>query len=404
MPHDLDLPAAPSALIQTSDQLAEVCAHLRAAGNFAFDTEFIGENTYQPVLCLIQVASAERVELIDPMTLDRAAMQPFWKLLADPAIEKSCHAGDQDLEIAWQHSGLKTHNMFDTQIAAGMIGLAYPTALWRAVEHYTGITLDKAHTYSAWDRRPLSKAQFEYAIDDVRYLPLIHTAMRKRIAELGHTEWMTEACNHLCTEAAEAVEPRKIFLRIKGAASLNSDQLCALRELAALREQLAFEHDVPPRTFLKDDALIDIAEKLPATKASLGAIRSFPREEVDSYGDQFLAAVKRGRAVPENERPAIHVPAEDSAEIKRLGEMLWVAAQTICLGQFVTPALVTSQSEVFALARLIHKKRAFDKHPLMHGWAHKCLGEKLLAFTTGEIKIDLQMNDNALHARFHPHR
>jgi ribonuclease D len=403
MSKTLDLPSVPKALIQTPAELAEVCAHLRAAGNFAFDTEFIGEHSYQPMLCLIQVATTARVELIDPLAISRQDMLPFWKLMADPQLAKSCHAGDQDIEIVWQHSGLKTHNLFDTQIGAGMMGVAYPTALWRAVEHFCDVTLEKAHTFSAWDRRPLSKDQFQYAVDDVRYLPRIHTAMQARIHELGHTDWMLEACQHLCTEAAQPVEPRKLFKKIKGAASLNSEQLSVLRELAALREQLAFEHDVPPRTFLKDDALLDIAEKMPATQPSLAAIRSIPRPEVESYGDHFLAAVKAGRAVPADERPTITVPYEDPAEVKRLGEVLWVAAQTICLGQSVTPALVTSQSEVVSLARFLHKKRTIDKHPLMHGWVRKCLGDKLLAFAKGELKIDLVVQDNALHASFRDH-
>ena len=125
--------------------------------------------------------------------------------------------------------------------------------------------------------------------------------------------------------------------------------------------------------------------------------------QVESYGEQFLAAVRRGRAVPEDDRPFIHVPSEDSAEVKRLGELLWVAAQTICLGQSVTTALVTSQSEVLALARLVHKKRSLDKHPLMHGWHRKCLGDKLLAFAKGELKIDLLVQESTLRANFSEH-
>ena len=149
-PPNIALPSASGTLIATPAQLAEVCEHLRAAGVFAFDTEFIGENTYHPILCLIQVASRERVELIDPMAIPREAMLPFWSLLADRALEKICHAGDQDAEIVWLESGLVPQNMFDTQIGAGMVGISYPTALWRAVEHFTGVTLEKAHTYSAW--------------------------------------------------------------------------------------------------------------------------------------------------------------------------------------------------------------------------------------------------------------
>jgi len=399
-PPNIPLPAASGKLIATPAGLAEVCDHLRAAGTFAFDTEFIGENTYQPVLCLIQVATRERVELIDPIAISRGSMLPFWSLLADPALEKICHAGDQDAEIAWLESGLVPQNFFDTQIGAGMVGISYPTALWRAVEHFTGVTLEKAHTYSAWDRRPLSRDQIAYAIDDVRYLPAIHTAMKAQIESLGHAGWMHAACDEMCRHSASPVEARKLFTKIKGSASLQPQQLAVLREITALREQLAYEQDLPPRTLLRDEVLFDIAERLPGNLAALARIRGFPAEFPDSFAEDLLASVQTGLAIPEADRPTIFIPGEDPAEVKRLAENLWVAAQVICLGQSVTPGLVTSQNEVAALARLVHRDKPFDRHPLMSGWHHECLGQKLTALMRGEVKIHLTMQAEALRATF----
>ena len=401
----LQLPSVPTQLISTPVQLAELCEHLRAAGTFAFDTEFIGENTYQPILCLVQVATETRVELIDPMKgglgeSGREGMWPFWELLADVNIEKICHAGDQDVEIMWQHSGLLTRNMFDTQIGAGMLGITYPTALWRAVEYFTGVTLEKAHTYSAWDRRPLSAAQFSYGVDDVRYLPAIHKAMKTRLLEESHLGWMHAACDEMCAESARPVEARKLFVKIRGASGLSSEQLSVLREITALREQLAYEHDVPPRAILKDEVLSDIAARMPKSESELARIRDIPRDAVPAYGDAILEAVAAGRAVKEEDRPGIFVPGEDPAEVKRLAETLWVAAQVICLGQSVNPALVTSQNEISAIARLIYQRKPFDKHPLLSGWHRECLGEKLAALVRGELKIELEMVAQALRAKF----
>ncbi len=400
MPQELTLPAVPQKLVATADDLAELCAHLRALGSFAFDTEFIGENSYLPVLCLIQVATTERVDLIDPLSIDRAAMLPFWQLIADPSIEKSVHAGDQDIEIAWQHSGLVPANMFDTQIGAGMLGIAYPTALWRAVEFFCAVTLEKAHTFSAWDRRPLSKSQFTYAVDDVRFLPHIHNEMKARIAALHHDHWMRDACDTLCREKSQTLDARKKFARIKGASSLDSEQLSVLREITALREQLAFEHDLPARAFLKDDVLLETALRKPRDSFALGGIKGMPRNVAENYRDQFLDAVALGQAVPPSERPQLYVPPEDSADIKRFAEMLWVAAQAICLGQSVTPALVTSQTEVLTLARLLHRNRPVDQHPLLHGWATECLGQKLLAFAAGKLTLDLSLIADSFQAKF----
>jgi ribonuclease D len=395
-----DLPAAPTHLITTREQLGGLCEHLRQAGTFAFDTEFIGENTYQPVLCLIQVATKERVELIDPLALKRVELRPFWELLADPKIEKICHAGDQDVEIVWLESGLATHNMFDTQIGAGMLGISYPTALWRAVEYFTGVPLEKAHTYSAWNRRPLHKEQFAYAIDDVRYLPAIHETMKRKLVTLGHDGWMREACDLMCVEAAKPVDARNLFLKIRGAASLKGPQLAVLREVTALREQIAYEHDVPARTFLKDDVLFDIASRMPGSVGELTRIRDMPAEDAESYGPVILEAVQAGMATPEMERPNLYVPGEDSAEVKRLAETLWVSAQVICLGQQVNPALVTTQNEIAAVARLVEKGKPFDQQPIMQGWQRACLGEKLGAFIRGELRIDLGMRELTMLAEF----
>jgi ribonuclease D len=395
-----DLPASPSALLTTPPRLAELCEHLRAARVFAFDTEFIGESTYQPILCLIQVATAERVELIDPLALDRAALRPFWELLADPGLEKICHAGDQDAEIAWLESGLAPRNMFDTQIGAGMLGITYPTALWRAVEYFTGIELEKAHTYSAWNRRPLTKEQFAYAMDDVRYLPGIHRKMTQELAALGHAEWMRAACDEMCAEAARPVNARELFIRIKGSAGLKPANQSVLREVTALREQIAYEHNLPARAFLKDDVLYDIASRTPATLADLARIRDMPEEEVEINGKLILAAVKAGLAVPDSDRPHLSIPEEDSAEVKRLAETLWVSAQAICMGQQVNPSLVTSQGEITALARLVHRKKTLEQHAIMRGWRRDCLGEKLAQFIAGKLHVDLQLNNETLTARF----
>ncbi len=353
-----------------------------------------------PILCLIQVATTERLDLIDPMAIDREKMQPFWDLLADASLEKICHAGDQDVEIAWQHSGHVARHMFDTQIGAGMLGISYPTALWRAVEYFTGVTLEKAHTYSAWDRRPLSESQFSYAVDDVRYLPAIHAAMKQRLEAQNHLGWMHAACDEMCIDNARPGEPRKLFLRIKGASSLNGQQLAVLREVTALREQIAYEHDVPARAFLKDDALLDLATRMPRTLADLARLRDIPRADVDSYGKTILAAVAAGADDPD--RPTMFVPGEDSAEVKRLGETLWVAAQVICLGQSVNPSLVTTQNEILAIARQAHRGKSLDQHALMLGWHGECLGKKLAAFVRGELKVDLTMVEESLRAEFLP--
>lgn len=384
------LPSSPTRLIDTPADLQEVCEHLRAAGRFAFDTEFIGEATYEPVLCLVQVATTERVELIDPLAIQD--LLPLWQLMADPTIEKIVHAGDQDLEIAWLGSRLTPANVFDTQIAAGLVGSGYPLALWRLVEQYCGVELGKTQTFSAWDRRPLTPSQFSYAIDDVRYLPTIFDQMTAQLQSLGHAGWMREACVDACENAATVTDARQLYIRIKGATGLSGKALAVLREITAQREQIAFEHNLPPRTIMRDEVLIDIALRAPKREADLAGIRGISHDAVVHFGDLIIGAVERGITLPPDQYPTLPQIHDDSTEVKRMAETLSSASQLICLGQSVTPAITFSQSDMLAMARRLEQKRPTSDLNIMQGWRKECLGDKLLAVIQGQIKLEIEMS------------
>jgi ribonuclease D len=387
-------------LISTPAGLAEVCDHLGAAKVFGFDTEFIGESTYRPVLCLVQVVTDERVELLDPLALED--LGPFWELLADPAVEKICHAGDQDLAIAWQMRRKQPQNVFDCQIGAGFVGIGYQESYWRLVEIVAGIKLGKGDTRSAWDQRPLSESQVTYAVDDVLHLPEIHRFLQGRMEALGHMTWMREACHEACVKAATDVDPKTIFAKIRGASKLGSRQLSVLRELTMLREQMACERNVSARGMLKDEALMDLAVRGPETEAGLLAVGSVPRAGVAGYGDQIIRAIKRGKALPPDQRPQLPLPVEDSTETRRLAEIMFASSQVICLGQSVSPSLVTSRAETEGLARLVSQGGDLSGHALMTGWRRECLGAPLVEFVRGKSEVTLRVTPERMHAEFGP--
>jgi len=158
-----------------------------------------------------------------------------------------------------------------------MLGITYPTALWRAVAHFMGIELEKAHTYSNWQRRPLTREQFDYAVDDVRYLPAIHAQMCQRLDALGRRAWMRDACDDMCRESAKPVNARELYVKIRGSASLKPQNLAVLREIVALREQIAYEHNVPARTYLKDEVLFDVAQRTPMPSHNFWMSTAGPR-------------------------------------------------------------------------------------------------------------------------------
>jgi len=396
----LKLPRPPQGLITTPAALAEVCNHLGAAKVFAFDTECDPKPSYRPRLCLLQVATDERVELIDPMALED--LGPFWDLLADPAVEKICHAGNQDLAVAWQLGRKKPQNVFDCQVGAGLVGINHPVAYWRLVEIVAGIELEKNETRSDWDQRPLSDSQFTYAVDDVLYLPEIHRILRGRMESLGHMAWMREACHALCVKTVTEQDPMVSVAKIKRVSRLGSRQLSVLRELWTLREQMACERDEPVRWMLEDEALMALALRGPETKDGLLAIRSLPREKAVRYGDQIIGAIKRGKALPPDQWPDLPPPMEDSTETKRLAEIMYASSQVICLGQSVWPSLVTSRAEIEGLARLVSQGEDLSGHALMTGWARECLGGPLVEFVRGKTDVTLRVTPERMVAKFEP--
>src|SRR5262249_192484 len=192
-------PLAEQAVTEPAE-LAACCEHLASCRRFGFDTEFVGEDTYHPRLCLIQVATAERLILIDPLTV--GPLEAFWKLVVDPANLVVVHAGREEVRLCRLWTGQTPGNLFDLQIAAGLIGLAYPLGNAALVSQLLQIQVRKGETLTEWRSRPLTPQQIQYALDDVRYLLQLWRCVSARLAELGRSEWAREEFARLVTNAA----------------------------------------------------------------------------------------------------------------------------------------------------------------------------------------------------------
>ncbi len=377
--------------IDSEPELVNFCRQLAHAGAFGFDTEFIGERTYQPELCLIQLCGAEQVALVDPMALND--LTPLGELMIDANIIKYCHAGEQDIAIMHQ-CGFTPTSVYDTQLMAGLLGLVYPISYAKLVEHICDVQLDKAHTYSAWDRRPLANAQLTYAADDVRYLPAVYGRLREQIESRGRVHWMNELCAEELKQAVESPDPRRLWLKIKVPRSMSREQLGVLRELAAWRHQLAYEHDAPVRAFMTDAAIRDIAKMMPRSMAQLSRIEGISGQELQSYGPFILDLIQKMREAPREELPEPPKEPRDSLESSQYIERVWAAAQVICLGQSVTTGLVTSQAAIADWAARKMVGENLDTHELMRGWRRECLGKPLQEFAEGHSRFTISMDGN----------
>src|SRR5271166_4834913 len=183
-------PELPEQLVTQPEELAACCEHLAASRCFGLDTEFVGEDTYHPRLCLVQVATAQRLFLIDPLSV--GPLDAFWKLVVDPANLVVVHAGREEVRLCHLWSGQTPGNLFDLQIAAGLVGMVYPLGHGGLVYQVLGVQIAKGETLTEWRTRPLTRAQIRYAFDDVRYLLHVWQRLAARLEELGRTDWARE--------------------------------------------------------------------------------------------------------------------------------------------------------------------------------------------------------------------
>jgi ribonuclease D len=387
------IPRGAADLIIDPDAFDELLAHLRSAGLFAYDSEFIGELTYHPKLCLIQVASASRVALIDPLLdLD---LNLFWELIADPAIEKIVHAGAQDIEPVMRHINKPCANIFDTQVAAGFAGMSYPVALSKLVQELIGVRLGKGLTFTHWDQRPLSAMQLRYAADDVRYLPALRDAIGKRLDSLGHAQWAADECAAMCDPRRYIFDPDTAYTRIRGAGALSKSGLAVLRELTILRDSAARSHDVPPRAFLKDEVLLDLARSPVKSIEKLGRVKGLPRPVEAQHGKEIVDATLRALAMPHDQFPDQQNHEPTPTERFR-ADAVWTLAQAICAGRGIDPALATNRTDIAEFQRTLASGADVNKSPLMSGWRRDVIGAPLCDLLSGKRQISAAWRDDAL--------
>ena len=387
------VPAGPATLVTTDEQLDELIAHLRAAGSFAYDSEFIGEMSYFPKLCLVQTATTERVALVDPLA--GVELRPFWELIADASVEKVVHAGQQDVEPVWRHIGREARNVFDTQIAAGFVALPYPLSLSKLVMELTGAKLGKGLTFSHWDQRPLSAMQLRYAADDVRYLPLARRELGKRLEACGRSAWAAEECAAMCDPVLYRFDPDASYLRVRGASSLHAKNLAVLRELTIWRDAAARAEDVPPRTFLRDEILVDMARSPIKSADRFDRVRGLPRPVEKEHGERIVEATLRALSQPAPPSPFGRDEEPTPADRFR-SDALWAAAQAICAGRSVDTAAVTSRQECGEFYRTLAAGGDLSLSRLMQGWRREALGQPLADFFRGASRLDITWSEGSL--------
>jgi len=367
-------------LITTTSDLAAACSRLAQHKVITVDTEFLRETTYYPLLCVVQMASAEEAVVIDTLA-PGIDLKPFFELMGNEAVLKVFHAARQDIEIVWHQSGTIPHPIFDTQVAAMVLGYGDSIAYDQLVERVTGHRPDKTHRFTDWSRRPLTPEQMHYAVSDVTHLRDVFAALDADLKKRGRSDWVSEEMEVLTSPKTYDFHPERAWERLKTRVR-KPKELAVLMEVAAWREQEAQSRDVPRSRVLKDDAVGDIATHAPTSLERLASLRSLPKGfERSKWGHDILEAVKRGlardpKSLPLPERGRQQMNGTATLELLKVllrmtAERNGVAAKVIATVDDLEQIAASDDADV----------------PALKGWRREMFGEKAIALKRGKLAL-----------------
>ena len=366
--------------ITTTDELVQVCARMAKHPFVTVDTEFLRETTYYPLLCVAQIASPDEAFVIDALApgIDLA---PFFDLLTDEKVVKVFHAARQDIEIVWNLAKKIPHPIFDSQVAAMVLGYGDSISYDQLVQRITGDQLDKSHRFTDWTRRPLTDAQMTYALSDVTHLRDVYLKLSADLDKRGRKNWVEAEMGILTSPETYRMDPENAWERLKSRVR-KPKELGVLIEVAAWREREAQSRDVPRSRVLKDDVLGDIAVQAPTTIERLGHLRSMPKGfERSRWGDAIIEAVRRGidrdpKTLPRLDR---FRPAPNGAATV---ELLKVLLRMTAESNGVAAKVIATVDELDRIA-------ADDEAdvPSLKGWRRELFGDKALALKHGKLAL-----------------
>jgi ribonuclease D len=367
-------------LITTTEELVQVCARMARHPFVTVDTEFLRETTYYPLLCVAQIASPDEAFVVDALApgIDLGA---FFALMTDEKVLKVFHAARQDIEIVWNMAKMIPHPIFDSQVAAMVLGYGDSISYDQLVQRITGDLLDKSHRFTDWTRRPLTDAQMFYAVSDVTHLRDVYRKLAADLDKRGRSSWVEAEMNVLTSPETYRMEPDRAWERLKSRVR-KPKELAVLIEVAAWREREAQTRDVPRSRVLKDDVLGDIAVQAPATVERLGQLRSLPKGfERSRWGEAIVDAIKRGierdpKTLPRLDR---FRPAPNGAATV---ELLKVLLRMTAESHGVAAKVIATVDELDRIA-------ADDEAdvPSLKGWRRELFGDKALALKHGKLAL-----------------
>lgn len=360
--------------------LALACQQLAHSPTICVDTEFHRETTYYPKLALIQLADAEHTYCIDPLALPD--MQPLQTLFANTNILKVFHAAWQDMEIFLHTFGCLPTPVFDTQIAAALLGMGEQVGYAALIQEYLGVEVDKSQTRTDWLQRPLNEKQIEYAGGDVYYLCRAYPLMAEQLRALHREDWLADDFRALCNPQNYTPHPPDMWRKIKAHQKLRGVELAILQTTTAWRETTAQQRDKPRKRIINDDALVDIARQKPDSAAQIFSLRSMQGARLtQDDANAILNCIKQASQLPQDAWPRLpkfrKLGADEDALVDALTALLKQQAAT----HKINPASIASRKQLEAL---VSGERDIS---LLQGWRLQHAGQALLDFLDGKTTL-----------------
>ncbi len=365
--------------IDNADALAELAEQLRGERWLAIDTEFERDKTYYPKFCLLQIASDDVIACIDPLALD--GLDPLLETLFDPGVTKVLHAARQDLEIFFHLQGAVPKPVFDTQLAAPLLGLPEQMGYGALVDHFLGVKLHKAHARADWVGRPLPPEQIRYAADDVRYLRRIYPVMRERLLQLDRLAWLNDEFDALTEVGVYQPDPNEAWLRAKGVDRLKGKSLSAAQALARWREETAQREDRPRNWLLRDDVLINLALMRPRDPGAIARVRGLSERFIDRHGARLLQVIADAA---KHEPAAVdkrHAAKRLSPQQEALVDVMYALVRLQGDKHSLNPSVLASRKE---LERLVGGDNDVS---LLQGWRRELIGNEIEALIAGKLAL-----------------
>ena len=365
--------------IDNASDLDNFCEQIKHSDWLAIDTEFLREKTYYPQLCLIQIANDDVIACVDPIAIED--LTPLMDILYQPGMTLVFHAARQDLELLQMLRGELPQQIFDTQLAATVLGIGDQIGYGNLVKHCLDVDLDKAHSRTDWTQRPLSNERLDYAADDVRYLRTLYHQMSAQLDEQQRRPWLNDDFASRSDPKTYTADPAAIWRKIRGAGKLKASQLVVLQQLAAWREQRAIDRNRPRRWILKDDVMLDLARFAPDSKNQLAKIRGLEPRDIERNGIDIIEVISHAQEIPEAQWPKLIKPVPLTNQQEALLDALMALLRKYCDEESITPVAVATRKDI---EHLVRGERDIS---LLQGWRKKIVGQKLLDFLHGELAI-----------------